>query len=179
MFATIPGVAGAETGDAGLPWRNTRMNTENNSNRQTLGWREWLSLPDIGITRIKAKVDTGARTSCLHAFYVDRVRRKGRDMVRFGVHPVQNDNDAVLHCEADILDQRQVTDSGGHRELRFVIETRLQLLDYDGPIELTLTNRDNMRFRMLLGRTAMARAGFQVDPARSYLGGKLTTSEPH
>ena len=141
-------------------------------NERVLGWREWLSLPDLGIPQIKAKVDTGARTSCLHAFYVDPIRRHGRDMVRFGVHPLQQDNDAVIHCEAEVLDQRQVSDSGGHRELRFVIQTRLQLLDFDDPVELTLTNRDSMRFRMLLGRTAMIAGDFVVDPSRSYLGGK-------
>ncbi|MDJ0740820.1 MAG: ATP-dependent zinc protease [Gammaproteobacteria bacterium] len=137
-----------------------------------LGWREWLALPDLGIPVLKAKVDTGARTSCLHAFYVDDFRRGGSDWVRFGVHPVQHNDDQVLHCEARILDQRQVADSGGHRELRYVIETRLVLLDFDGSIELTLTNRDSMRFRMLLGRTAMEVAGFVVDPAASYLAGK-------
>jgi hypothetical protein len=135
-----------------------------------LGWREWVALPELGIDSIKAKVDTGARTSCLHAFYVDPLRRRRKSYVRFGVHPLQGDRTQVLHCEAEVLDQRQVTDSGGHRELRYVIQTRLQLLDYDDPIELTLTNRDTMRFRMLLGRTAMADAGFGVDPSRSYLG---------
>jgi hypothetical protein len=137
-----------------------------------LGWREWLALPELGIAHIKAKVDTGARTSCLHAYYVEQVRRKGADLVRFGVHPLQRNNDEVVHCEARILDQRQVADSGGHRELRFVIHTRLVLLDFDGDIELTLTNRDSMQFRMLLGRTALTAGRFGVDPAASYLAGK-------
>jgi hypothetical protein len=123
----------------------------------------------MGIGRIKAKVDTGARTSCLHAFYVDRFRRNQRDMVRFGVHPLQRSDAEIVHCEAPILDQRTVSDSGGHRELRYVINTRLVLYGFDEPVELTLTNRDSMRFRMLLGRTALSAAGFCVDPARSYL----------
>ena len=145
----------------------------NDAHRQRLlGWREWLALPDIGIGRIKAKVDTGARTSCLHAFYVERFRRAGADWVRFGVHPIQRDDSEVLHCESRILDQRQVSDSGGHRELRYVIETRLQLLDFDDLVELTLTNRDTMRFRMLLGSTAMTVGGFTVDPSASYLAGR-------
>ena len=137
----------------------------------TLGWREWVSLPELGLPHIKAKIDTGARTSCLHAFYVERLRRSRKDWVRFGVHPLQLDNDRIIHCEAQIADQRQVSDSGGHRELRYVIETRLRLLEFDDTIELTLTNRDTMRFRMLLGRTAMTIGGFCVDPARSYLAG--------
>ena len=139
--------------------------------QRVLGWREWLALPDLGISSIKAKIDTGARTSCLHAFYVDPFRRAGSAWVRFGVHPVQRDDDEVLHCQAQILDQRQVTDSGGHRELRFVIETRLALHDFDDLVELTLTNRDTMRFRMLLGRQAF-RDRFLVDAARSYRSGK-------
>ncbi len=137
-----------------------------------LGWREWLALPELGIARIKAKVDTGARTSCLHAFYVEMARRDGRDLARFGVHPLQRNNREVVHCEAEILDQRQVSDSGGHRELRYVIRTRLVLIDFDDRIELTLTNRDSMQFRMLLGRTAMVAGSFCVDPAASYLAGR-------
>lgn len=141
---------------------------------QMLGWREWLSLPELGIPHIKAKVDTGARTSCLHAFYVDPFRKGRRDWVRFGVHPLQRNDSEIVHCEAQILDQRQVSDSGGHRELRFVICTRLQLSDFDDTVELTLTNRDSMRFRMLLGRTALAAGGFCIDPAASYLAGRYS-----
>jgi hypothetical protein len=141
-----------------------------------LGWREWLALPELGIRRIKAKVDTGARTSCLHAFYVEPFRARRRDMVRFGVHPVQRSDSEVVHCEAPMLDRRMVSDSGGHREMRYVIQTRLVVSGFDDPVELTLTNRDSMRFRMLLGRTALSAAGFCVDPARSYLA-KAPSSE--
>jgi hypothetical protein len=146
-----------------------------NTRQQLLGWREWLALPDLGINRIKAKIDTGARTSCLHAFYVDPLQRDGQEWVRFGVHPIQQDDQTIIHCEAPVIDQRPVTDSGGHKEQRYVIQTRLRLFDVDRSIELTLTNRDTMRFRMLLGRTAIAAAGLYVDPASSYLGGIPTT----
>jgi hypothetical protein len=149
--------------------RRTHAVTDEN---RMLGWREWLSLPDLGLPRIKAKVDTGARTSCLHAFYLERFTARGRDLVRFGVHPVQRSLAETVNCEAELLDQREVSDSGGHREMRFVISTRLALLDFDDLIELTLTNRDSMRFRMLLGRTAMAAGGFLVNPSASYLAGR-------
>lgn len=139
---------------------------------QPLGWREWLALPELGIDRIKAKVDTGARTSCLHAFYIESYRRGGDDRVRFGVHPLQRNDRNVVDCDARVLDRRRVTDSGGHREERFVIETRLVLLDFDDRVELTLTNRDTMQFRMLLGRTALVAGGFLVDPGASYLAGR-------
>lgn len=136
-----------------------------------LGWREWVALPELGIKRIKAKVDTGARTSALHAFYVERLRQAGRERVRFRVHPFQRREDVWVECLTDVLDDRVVSDSGGHRERRIVIRTLACVGAACWPIELTLTARDSMRFRMLLGRTAI-RSQFRVDPAASYLSGK-------
>lgn len=138
----------------------------------TLGWREWLSLPDLGLPAIKAKVDTGAKTSALHAFELSPHRQGGREYVRFLMHPLQTSLMTVVECQALLLDQRQVTDSGGHKEMRYVIETTLELAGQRWPIELTLTNRDQMRFRMLLGRQAMLSRAV-VDPSVSYLCGKL------
>jgi len=137
----------------------------------TLGWREWVRLPGLGIKQIKAKVDTGARTSTLHAFEIVEFEEHGKQRVRFKIHPVQRDNDTVIECTADVIDQRVVSDSGGHREKRWVISTDVIIGPHKWPAEITLTGRDDMLFRMLLGRTAMKNRA-QVDPARSYLVGK-------
>ena len=133
----------------------------------SLGWREWLALPSLGIDRIKAKIDTGARTSALHTFAIEKL---DETRVRFGVHPLK-DQSVERWCEAPIADQRWVTDSGGHKEFRPVIRAEVTAGAHRWEIELTLTSRESMRFRMLLGRTAMA-GRFAVDPGASYLVGR-------
>lgn len=137
----------------------------------TLGWREWAALPELGLAAVKAKIDTGARTSTLHAFYLESYRHRGERWVRFGVHPLQRRTDVVIHCSALVLDRRTVSDSGGHRERRYVIRTRIEIGTAAWPVEVTLTNRDSMLFRMLLGRTAMA-GRVRVDPGSSFLCGR-------
>lgn len=137
----------------------------------TVGWCEWVSLHELGLPRIKTKVDTGAKTSCLHAFSVEPFQKNGTQWVRFGMHPNQDDTKTEVYCEAEVYDQRQVTDSGGHIENRYVIRAPLTVQNTQWPIEITLTNRDTMKFRMLLGRQAM-RDKMLVNPAESYLLGK-------
>ncbi len=141
-----------------------------NNSAITLGWREWVLLPQLNLPLIKAKVDTGARTSCLHAFSLEPFSKGRTEWVRFGMHPQQHESEPELFCEAQVVDKRTVTDSGGHREERYVISTLLELGNASWPIEMTLTNRDTMRFRMLLGRTAMQNRVI-VDPGASYLLG--------
>lgn len=136
--------------------------------KSVIGWREWVALPELGLDAIKAKVDTGARTSAIHAFSVEPFERDGVDYVRFKVHPLQRRDDIEVECVAPVADQRMVTDSGGHAEERYVIEASVELADEQWPVEITLTNRDTMGFRMLLGRTAIRRR-FLVDPGKSYM----------
>ena len=136
--------------------------------RPAIGWREWVSLPELGIDRIKAKVDTGARTSALHAVRVRAAQIDGIDVVRFEVHPLQKSAKPAVTCQLPLVDKRYVRSSDGTRELRPVVETTVQLGDKTWPIELTLTNRSLMGFRLLLGRRAL-RKRFVVDPGLSWI----------
>lgn len=135
------------------------------------GWREWISLPELNIPRIKTKIDTGARTSALHAFHLEIFEENAIRKVRFFIHPYQRKKTPNIECITDLKEMRWVMDSGGHREERPVIETIFSIGEYSWPIEITLTSRDDMRFRMLLGRTAMLKK-MLVNPAKSYLIGK-------
>jgi hypothetical protein len=135
---------------------------------RVIGWREWLALPELGIDRIKAKVDTGARSSALHAIRIEEFERDGDDWVRFRVHPRQRDTSETIQCEYPVHDRRSVRSSVGHEQHRIVIRPKVEMMGERFPIDLTLTNRDAMGFRMLLGREA-TRGRFLVDPGASFL----------
>ncbi|GJL62713.1 MAG: ribosomal protein S6 modification protein [Nitrospirales bacterium] len=136
-----------------------------------IGWREWIALPELGVERLKAKIDTGARTSALHAFGIEQYTKQGREWIRFTIQPYQHNDINKRVCTCPVRECRVVTNSGGAREQRFVIETRLTLGTLSWPIEITLTNRDQMGFRMLLGRTAIRRHCV-IDPGRSFCLGR-------
>ena len=144
------------------------MTDKINDQPLTIGWREWLDLPDLNVHAIKAKIDTGARSSALHAFDIETFVVNGRSLVRFVVHPYQKDSEYSISAEAELLEWREVRNSGGQVQSRPVISTLVHLGGLSWPIELTLTNRDVMGFRMLLGRQAVQRR-FLVNPGRSFL----------
>jgi len=136
-----------------------------------IGWREWVGLPDLGIKQIKVKVDTGARSSSLHAYDLRFFDRDGTQWVRFKIHPIQRKIDKTVEVEAPVLEYRSVRSSSGKATTRPVILTDVHLLGLTWPAELTLASRDEMGFRMLLGREAF-RGRFLVDAGKSYYGGK-------
>jgi hypothetical protein len=136
--------------------------------KSVVGWREWIALPGLGIGAIKVKIDTGARSSSLHAFRIHEFQRDGGAWVRFTVHPLQRDRETTVEAEARVLEFRHVRSSSGHATLRPVIAVEVELGGQRWPIELTLAARDEMGFRMLLGREAVRRR-FVVDPGRSYV----------
>jgi hypothetical protein len=138
-----------------------------------VGWREWVALPDLRVEAIKAKIDTGARTSALHAYRIEPFRRAGALWLRFQLHPIQRSEAMKVACEARAVDERAVRNSGGGVERRYIIKTVLKLGEASWPIELALANRDQMGFRMLLGRTALQGRAL-IDPGRAYLLGART-----
>jgi len=140
-----------------------------------IGWREWVSLPQLGVDEIKAKVDTGARTSALHAWKIEPFEHDGAPWVRFQLHPVQSNNQIVIACEAAVVDRRAIRNTGGKQEMRYVIKTSVTLGNVSWPIEVTLTNRDKMGFRLLLGRTAVKNR-FLINSGSSYLAAQTLVS---
>jgi hypothetical protein len=147
------------------------------SPQNTIGWKEWLNLECLGLPAIKGKVDTGAKTSALHAFNVESFFIKNVEYVRFNIHPLQKNKELEQVCVAKVIDRRMISDSSGKKERRFVIESDLSIGDLKKKIEITLVNRDSMTFRMLLGRDAVKQFGMLVDPAKSFLQGKIKKSK--
>ena len=143
--------------------------------KSLIGWREWVGLPELGVAWVKAKVDSGARSSSLHAWDV----RVDEDVavVRFSVHPFQDDDEFTVPVTATLVDVRDVRSSNGEVERRPIVATRAVIGGVVAPIELSLANRDEMGFRMLLGREALRRR-FLVDAGRSFLGGGSKAAPP-
>ncbi len=137
-------------------------------NRQLIGWREWVGLADLGVAAIKAKIDTGARTSAIHAWNITEYDQDGTPWVSFDLHPNQRDNKTIITCKAPVQSTRDIRSSNGQIEHRVIIKTTLQLAEETWPIELGLTNRDTMGFRLLLGRAAL-RKHVRINPGRSFL----------
>jgi len=146
------------------------------ANKVILGSEEWCSFPELGIPTIKARVDSGAKTSALHAVNISPFVKEGENWVKFDINPIQNNSKTIIHCEARLVDKRIVKSSSGFREQRYVISTSLVFGEENWAIEMTLTNRDSMGFRMLLGREAMS-GRVLVDPEQKYLLGQPTTEE--
>ena len=149
------------------------MKTKGRKARQaplSIGWREWVTLPELCGYRIKAKVDTGARTSAIHAWNIRPENRDGVTWVRFDLHPNQRDNRLVVTCNCPVFDRRVITNSGGVRQRRYIVKTILRMGNREWPIQLSLANRDTMGFRMLIGRAAL-RQKTLIDPAASFLAG--------
>lgn len=141
-----------------------------------IGRFEWCSLPSLRISAIKAKIDTGAKTSAIHAFEIKKVTLKGQQYAKFKVHPIQGNSNVTISCKALIIDERDIMSSNGHKENRFVIQTKLKLGEEVWPIELTLSNRDPLRFRLLLGREALNHKVL-IDPALNCNQTKITKPE--
>jgi hypothetical protein len=141
-----------------------------------IGWQEWCGLPNLNIQAIKAKIDTGATTSCLDAFNIQPIKVNGIDYVNFRIHPIQNRQNIIIECNAPLIDQRTVSNSGGQRQLRYVIETEIVIAGESWNIEVTLTNRKTMKFRMLLGRQALENR-YIVDTSRSFIYGRLNGAQ--
>lgn len=142
-----------------------------------IGWREWCALPELGLPAIRAKTDTGARTSALHAYDIEYFKKGSKNYVRFKVHPLDKNSKLVRKCKAPLIGKRTVISSNGKKEIRPVIQTELKIGENVFVTELTLTSRHTMNFRMLLGRKAMRAGHFTVNPGRSFLMGKLTNPQ--
>ena len=137
-----------------------------------VGWEEWISLPELNLPALVAKTDTGADTSALHAFNIQTFCKKNNQMVRFGINPINTDERFAIFCSAKIIDQKNITSSNGQSELRYVIETEIVIGSVKKKIPITLTNRENMKYKMIIGRSALD--GFQISADKSFLQTELS-----
>ena len=147
------------------------------NSKKIIGWKEWFELPCLELPAIKGKIDTGAKTSSLHAFNIESFYLEDVEYVRFDVHPLQKNKRLTRSCVARVVDHRMVSDSGGKKEKRFVIKSDLKIGEHKIRIELTLANRDSMAFRMLLGREAVKQAKMIVDVSKSFAQGEKNKAE--
>ncbi|MBU6140260.1 MAG: ATP-dependent zinc protease [Proteobacteria bacterium] len=145
--------------------------------KQLVGWKEWFELPCLGLPAIKGKIDTGAKTSSLHAFNIESFYLEDVEYVRFDIHPLQKNKRLAQHCVARVVDHRMVSDSGGKKEKRIVIKSDLRIGKHKVRIELTLANRDSMAFRMLLGREAVKQGKMLVDVSKAFVQGTKKKGE--
>lgn len=142
------------------------MNVLAIKNRLLIGRDEWCQLPELEIPAIKAKIDTGAKTSALHAFNIRRIKKNQKKYVRFDMHPLQGDDKTIVSCIAPLIDERHIMSSSGHIEHRYVILTTLMIAEHEWKIEISLSNRDPLRYRLLLGREAL-NSHVLIDPSLS------------
>jgi len=145
--------------------------------KKTIGWKEWFSLDCLALPAIKGKIDTGAKTSALHAFNIETFYIEDVEYVSFEIHPLQKNKRLIRKCVSRVIDRRMVSDSSGKKEKRIVIKSDLKIGERKIRIEFTLTNRDNMSFRMLLGREAIKQAKMIVDVSKSFAQGKIKRSQ--
>lgn len=144
--------------------------------KMKIGWNEWCALPDLNLPAIKAKIDTGAKTSSLHAFDIHTVKRGERTFAHFQIHPIQHNDELIIECKALVIDERFIMSSSGHKEHRLVISTPITLGNNTWDIQITLSNRDPLSYRMLLGREAMEHRVI-IDPSRKFQLGKITKQQ--
>lgn len=153
------------------------MTEKSQKKKKIIGWRECFGLEELGLPVVKAKIDTGAKTSSLHAFNIQNFQKDGEEFVSFDIHPLQQNRKIKRKCEAKVVDKRVVSDSGGNREKRFVIISKVKVCNKTFPIEITLANRTTMEYRMLLGREAIKKMRFVVDISKSFTLGNFSENE--
>lgn len=145
--------------------------------KSIIGWEEWCGLPELGLPAVCAKIDTGAKTSALHAYDIEPFQKDGQEFVKFKVHPIKKNHKITRECTAPLVDYRFVTSSNGSREKRYVIHTSFLIGDLKFDSDMTLTTRYGMTFRMLLGKEALKEGRFLVDPAKGYIHGRIKNAK--